>query len=53
MSESLRYWLNHELDRRGWSYNELGRRAGLSSAGVSDVLSGKRPASPVANWYSR
>jgi transcriptional regulator with XRE-family HTH domain len=31
-------WLNHELEHRGWSYNELGRRAGLSSGGVSVVM---------------
>jgi len=31
-------WLNDELEKRGWSYNELGRRADLSSGGVSIVM---------------
>ena len=34
-------WIISELDDRGWSYNELARRSGLSSATVSTVLSGK------------
>jgi transcriptional regulator with XRE-family HTH domain len=33
-------WLQSNLDRRGWSQSELARRAGLSSATVSDILSG-------------
>jgi len=31
-------WLNAELNTRGWGYNELARRAGLSSGGVSIVM---------------
>lgn len=34
-------WLNIELDKRGWSYRELGRRAGFSSGTVSMVVNGK------------
>jgi transcriptional regulator with XRE-family HTH domain len=35
-------WLNKELDIRGWGYNELARRAGLSSGGVSHVMTGRQ-----------
>lgn len=35
-------WLNEELNRRGWSQNELGRRSGMSGANVSLVTSGKQ-----------
>ena len=35
-------WINDELAKRGWGYNELGRRAGLSSGGVSVVMSGRQ-----------
>ena len=31
-------WLHSELNARAWSYNELARRAALSSAGVSQVM---------------
>ena len=31
-------WLTTELRDEGWSYNELARRAGLSSGGVSLVM---------------
>lgn len=33
-------WLQKELDTRGWSQSELGRRANLASATISYVLSG-------------
>jgi len=39
-------WLNDELQARGWALNELGRRAGVSSAAVSLVMSGQRNAGP-------
>ncbi len=32
-------WLLAELDRRGWSKNELSRRADLSKGAISGVLS--------------
>jgi transcriptional regulator with XRE-family HTH domain len=35
-------WLSSELDRHGWSNNELGRRAGLSSGGISVVMTGRQ-----------
>ena len=31
-------WIKSELRERGWSNNELARRAGLSPAGVSQVM---------------
>lgn len=41
MSEFIN-WINDELAKRGWGYNELGRRAGLSSGGVSVVMTGRQ-----------
>jgi len=35
-------WLTKELDVRGWSNNELARRANLASSSISMVISGKR-----------
>lgn len=35
-------WLRAELDRRRWSNNELARQAGLSPAGVSQVMNGQQ-----------
>ena len=35
-------WLLNELDKRGWSQNELGRRAGLTSGTISNVINGVR-----------
>jgi transcriptional regulator with XRE-family HTH domain len=35
-------WLQSELSARGWSYNALARRAGLSPAGVSQVMAGRQ-----------
>lgn len=32
-------WLNKEIGKRGWSYREFARRAGISSGTVSNVLS--------------
>lgn len=37
MSE-LTTWLNQEVDQRGWSFNELARRADVSSGHVSLVM---------------
>ena len=33
-------WLNEQIDKRGWSQNELARRAGVSHAQVSNVIGG-------------
>lgn len=43
MEENFINWLNDELNQRGWSQRELGRRANLSSTTISDIASGKRP----------
>jgi transcriptional regulator with XRE-family HTH domain len=37
MSEFVE-WLGDRLQENGWSYNELARRSGLSSGGVSIVM---------------
>jgi len=39
-------WLNTEVEKRGWTFNELARQAGLSSGAVSLVLSSQRGAGP-------
>ncbi len=39
-------WLNERLENIGWSYNELARRAGLSSGGVSLVMTEARRPGP-------
>ena len=41
-TEEFQQWLKKELDRRYWTYNELARQAGLSSAYVSMVMTGQR-----------
>jgi transcriptional regulator with XRE-family HTH domain len=33
-------WLNRELQKRGWSMRELGRRSGVSQAQISNVING-------------
>jgi transcriptional regulator with XRE-family HTH domain len=35
-------WLATELEQRRWSYNELARQAGVSSAAVSMVMTGQQ-----------
>lgn len=39
-------WLNTEINTRGWTSNELARRAELSSGAISLVLSGQRSPGP-------
>lgn len=34
-------WLNNKTREKGWSNNELARRAGITGAGVSNVINGK------------
>jgi len=41
-NEDFVIWIKEELDRRGWSQNELARRSGLTSMGVSHVLTMNR-----------
>lgn len=38
MNMGIVQWLVKETDSRGWSFRELGRRAGLSSATISRVI---------------
>ena len=40
--DKFRNWLKHEIDKRYWTYNELARRAQLSSAAISMVMTGQR-----------
>ena len=40
MSE-LANFLNSELERRGWSINELGRRANISASQAANVIAGR------------
>jgi len=42
VSDKLSTWLVRELDGRGWSHRELGRRANISGAAVSRVISGEQ-----------
>lgn len=35
-------WLQKELDKKGWSQNELAKRAGISRGAVNHVLNGSR-----------
>lgn len=43
MSDYLSRWLADELNSKGWSQRELARRAKISSAQISRVLSGEEP----------
>ena len=43
MSELVE-WLKRRVRREGWSYNELARRAGLSSGGISIVMTRRQNA---------
>jgi transcriptional regulator with XRE-family HTH domain len=40
---ALSDWLADELTRRGWSHNELARRAGVSQPNVSAIVKGQNP----------
>ncbi len=42
MANDFTGWIKEELKERGWSMNELARRAGLSSAHMSNVLNEKQ-----------
>lgn len=47
-------WLENEMNDRGWGINDLARRAGLSSGGVSMVLSRQRgPGSAFCTGIAR
>lgn len=42
MEDQLIPWLIAQLDERGWSQRELGRRAGMSQTNISLVISGQQ-----------
>jgi len=42
-------WLNKEIEKRGWSYREFARRAGVSVSAVSDVINTDR--TPSLKFY--
>lgn len=35
-------WVNEQLNARGWGYSELARRSGLSTSGISSMMTGQR-----------
>jgi transcriptional regulator with XRE-family HTH domain len=41
-TEKFIEWLRSEINERGWSQNELARRAGLSSGGMSLIMTQQR-----------
>lgn len=41
MTDDLVTWITEELEQRGWSFRELGRRAGISHATISNIVSGQ------------
>lgn len=43
MSTEFGTWLNEQMHLRGWSMSELGRRARVSHAQVSNVINGVKP----------
>jgi len=38
--EEMVTWINAEVERRDWSYRELGRRSGISVGAISKVMTG-------------
>jgi transcriptional regulator with XRE-family HTH domain len=47
-------WLAQEVEKRGWSFNELARRSGVSSAMISLVMTGHRnPGVDFCNGVAR
>ncbi len=53
-ADSLAQWLQDELNQHGWTQSELGRRVGLSSSTVSDILSSKaKPGSEFCKGVAR
>jgi transcriptional regulator with XRE-family HTH domain len=41
MEDKLSIWLNDQLEEHGWSMRELARRAGVSGASISLLISGQ------------
>lgn len=52
-SEDFARWINAELEKRGWSSSELGRRGGISQASVSQVISGRQAGPEFCKALSR
>jgi transcriptional regulator with XRE-family HTH domain len=50
-TEAFRFWLSEEINRRGWSRREFGRRAGLTSSFISKILLGKQ--TPTISFYHK
>lgn len=47
-------WLNAEMTQRGWSQRQIARRAGVSQAAISRVLSGdNRPGLEVCEGIAK
>jgi transcriptional regulator with XRE-family HTH domain len=42
----FKVWLAQELDQRGWSHAEMGRRSGVAQTTISNVISGNRAPGP-------
>jgi len=41
MKDSLATWLNEQIQDRGWTQNELARRVGITSGGMSQIMTRK------------
>lgn len=41
MENYLNTWLNEEIERRGWTYSELARRARISTGTLSNIMAGR------------
>ena len=54
ISMDFSMWLAQEAEKRGWSFSELARRSGISSAMISLVMSGQRnPGVDFCNGIAR
>lgn len=42
MNTEMGIWLSKELEKRGWTYRETGRRAGISHVTISNIISGQQ-----------
>jgi transcriptional regulator with XRE-family HTH domain len=46
VSENFKDWLLAEIERRGWSYETLARKVGVTHSSISQWTSGKYPPKP-------
>lgn len=54
MNDQFLDWLNQEMNQRGMGVTELGRRAGVSHAAISHIISGKnKPSSQVCTGIAK